>query len=380
MKRRIIIIVLALVIIVGGGLGWYISSSPAVLERLGFTPSPSAQTIFASGFLEATDVAIAPEVSGRIAYIAVSEGDGVKAGVTVVKLDDSLLQAQQREAEAAVKLARAGLEQATVSREQAIVSRDGAKKVWEDALDIQSNPLELEARIIAAQGELEQVELILERAGREDRTWGKWDERTYEIRRETAEKVLQNLLDIKNNPQEINAVVDETHAAYQTAAKAVEVAAKAVKVAEGQVEQAEASLEVIKVQLSKLTLGSPISGIVAEQYAEVGEIAQPGVPVLTITELEEVTLTAYVPESKIGQVKLGQKTQVSVDSYPEESFTGEVVYISPRALFTPKNIQLREDREKTVFAVKIKLANPWGKLKPGMSADAEIIITGSLNQ
>jgi HlyD family secretion protein len=133
---------------------------------------------------------------------------------------------------------------------------------------------------------------------------------------------------------------------------------------------------VIKVQLSKLSSVSPISGVVAAQHAEVGEIAQPGFPILTITELEEVTLTAYVPESKIGLVKLGQEALVSVDSYPGQSFSGKVVYISPRALFTPRNIQLEEEREKMVFAVKIKLANPEQKLKPGMPADA-VILTNS---
>jgi multidrug resistance efflux pump len=180
-------------------------------------------------------------------------------------------------------------------------------------------------------------------------------------------KTLQNLLDIKNNPQEINAAVDQAYNAYQTAIAVVEAA-------ERQVEQAKTSLEIIKVQLDKLISSSPISGVVAARYAEVGEIAKPGVPILTITELEEVTLTTYVPESKIGRLKLGQEAFVTVDSYPEESFSGKVVYISPRAVFTPKNIQLKDEREKMVFAVKIRLANPEQKLKPGMPADARLLI------
>ena len=385
MKRRIIFLI-ALVVIVGGGLGWLAKANPDVLARFGWAPSPSTSSIFASGFIEATDVAITPEISGRIVDIVVAEGDEVKAGTPLVKLDDTLLQAQLREAEVALKLAQAGLEQTAVSHEQAIISleqaivfRYGAMKVWGDALDLQHTPLELEARIIAAEGEIELLELSLYRAGKEDPTWGKWDERGAIIRLETAKKALQNLLDIKNNPQEINALVDETHAAYQNAAKAVEVAEKAVEVAEKavltaerQIEQAGAAIETVKVRLSKLTLYSPISGVVAEQYAEAGEMAQPGVAILTVTELDEVTLTAYVPESQIGRVKLGQAALVSVDSYPGENFRGRVVYISPRALFTPKNIQLKEDREKMVFAIDIKLANPSGKLKPGMPADSEM--------
>ena len=375
--KRIGLVIILILVIIGGGIWWFV----------GYDSSEPSSDIFTSGFIEAKDIAIALEAGGRIIDITAGEGDRVEAGVTLVKLDDSLLKAQQRQAEAAVKIAQAGLQQAIASRDQAIasrnqtiVSRDGAKKVWENALDVQANPLELEARIIAAQGELDMAELSLKRiTNLAVPLW--WEEQTARLRRTIAQNMLENLLLIKDNPQEINAAVEQAQAAYQNAVvavevaeKAVEVAEKAVGLAERQVEQAEASLEIIEVQLSKLTLSSPISGVVAEQYAEVGEIAQPGVPILTIAELAEVTLTAYVPESKIGLVKLGQEGLVSVDSYPGENFSGKVVYISPRALFTPRNIQLKEEREKTVFAVKIRLANPEQKLKPGMPADVRILV------
>jgi HlyD family secretion protein len=155
---------------------------------------------------------------------------------------------------------------------------------------------------------------------------------------------------------------------------AYQVATATLKAATRRVEQAQASLQVIRVQLEKLTASSPVAGVVAARNAEVGEIAKPGASILTVTDLNEVTLTAYIPEGKIGLVKLGQKALVSVDSYPDDSFTGEVIFISPRALFTPGNIQLKEEREKTVFAIKIRLDNREQKLKPGMSADARIMI------
>ncbi len=409
MKRKKIrlLIVFLMLIAVGGGLGW----------AFGCDSSPSSASILTSGFIEARDVSIALETGGRIIDITAHEGDRIEAGVTLVKLDDALLKAREQQAEAGVKLARAYLEQAAASR-------DGAKKAWENALDVQRNPLELDARIIAAQGELKTAELNLVR---EKEIENDWRVPAAELRLETAQKILENLehfklsfpvstykmnkeilpaegelalaelhltyekelkelwrvpdaelhrdiaretldnlLEIRDNPQEIDAAVDQAYTAYQTAIAAVEAAEK-------EAERAEASLEIIKVQLSKLTSTSPISGVVAAQNAEVGEIAQPGVPILTITELDEVTLTAYVPESKIGMVKLAQEVLVTVDSYPEESFSGKVVYISPRALFTPRNVQLKEEREKMVFAVKISLANPDQKLKPGMPADARIL-------
>jgi len=405
-KTRLAVVFLVL-IVVGSSL-WWASGCRATELTAG---------IFTSGFIEAKDVAISPEVGGRIVEISAGEGDNIKAGVPLVRLDDTLLKAQQKQAETNVKLAQAYLN-------QAIVARDGARKAWENTLDVQRNPLELEARIIAAQGALEMAELNLVR---EKEVENSWQVPAAEIRRDTAEKVLQNLesfslsfpvsyytvnkemlpaegelkmaelalayekeleeywripsaelsrdtakkalenlLAIRDNPQEINAAVDQAYSAYKTAAAAVEAA-------ERQVEQAEASLGVIEVQLSKLGISSPVSGVVAARNFEVGEMTQPGASILTITELEEVTLTAYVPESKIGLVKLGQEALVSVDSYPGETFHGEVAYISPRAMFTPKNIQLKEEREKMVFAVKIKLENPEQKLKPGMPADANIL-------
>jgi HlyD family secretion protein len=357
MKRIRLAAILAVgVALVSTGIWWFISSASREVST----------DILTSGFVEARDVAIAFEAGGRIVEIAAREGDSVRAGATLVKLDDSLLKAQKQQAEANVKLAQALLE-------QAVASRNGAKKAWENALDVQRNPLELEAKITAAQGEVEMAELSLELRWVFEFQLGRYgahlNERIAALQRDLAQARLDALLAIKDNPQTIKAAVDQADFAYQ-------IAAAAVKAAEGQVEQAGASLEVIDIQISKLSTSSPISGVVSAQHAEVGEIAKAGAPILTITELDEVTLTGYVPESKIGLVRLGQKVIVSVDSYPGASFSGAVVHIAPQALFTPRNVQLKEEREKTVFAVKITLANPDQKLKPGMPADARII-TGS---
>ncbi len=409
MKRKKIrlLAVMVLIVVIGAGLWWSFGRSSSDL--------PGA--ILASGFIEARDVSIAAETGGRIAEISADEGDHIAAGTTLIRLDDSLLMAQKRQAEANVNLARAYLE-------QAVIVRDGAEKAWENALDVQSNPLELETRIIAAQGELEMAELNLLREKEIENDLGVplaeirfdtaekvlenletlksldwfsiytmrkeiypaegeldmaelslayqkelkklWSVPAAEFRVATAQKALQNLLAIRDNPQELNTAVDNAHNAYQASAVAAEAA-------ELQVEQAEASLNVINVQIDKLTVASPVSGVVASRHAEAGEIAQPGLPILSITELDEVTLTAYIPERTIGLVKLGQEVQVSVDSYPDEYFPGTIVYISPNALFTPKNIQLKDEREKMVFAVKISLANLEQKLKPGMPADARIL-------
>ena len=95
-----------------------------------------------------------------------------------------------------------------------------------------------------------------------------------------------------------------------------------------------------------------------------------------MADLDTVTLTVYVPEDQLGLVKIGQEVRVMVDSYPERTFHGEVVYIAAKAEFTPKNVQTKEERVTTVFAVDVKIPNPDHALKPGMPADAEILVEG----
>ena len=93
-----------------------------------------------------------------------------------------------------------------------------------------------------------------------------------------------------------------------------------------------------------------------------------------VADLSSVELVIYIPETELGKVQLGQKAEISVDTYPDKTFNGKVIYISPQAEFTPKNIQTQEERTKLVFAVKIKIDNPEFELKDGMPADASIIL------
>ncbi len=132
---------------------------------------------------------------------------------------------------------------------------------------------------------------------------------------------------------------------------------------------AEAALKALESQLTRATLTAPISGIVVERLAHAGELAAPGAPLLTLANLEQVTLTVYVPEADLGRVALDQAVEVTVDAYPDV-FTGWVSHIASRAEFTPKNVQTQEERVHMVFAVKIQLDNADGRLKPGMPADA----------
>jgi HlyD family secretion protein len=209
-----------------------------------------------------------------------------------------------------------------------------------------------------------------------------------EVARDGARKNLTDLLEMQDRPLEANAMVSGAQTQYQVAEANVEVAqaqlealrsgatSQEVSVAESQVSQAEAALATLQVQLDKMTLRAPRTGVVLERMVNRGEIAPPNFALLKLADLDEVTLTVYVPENEIGLVKVGQGVKVAVDSYPERTFEGEVVHIASRAEFTPKNVQTKEERVSTVFAVKIEIPNADHALKPGMPADAEILVEG----
>jgi multidrug resistance efflux pump len=145
---------------------------------------------------------------------------------------------------------------------------------------------------------------------------------------------------------------------------------------QAQVEIAQSALDALLVQLDKFTLQAPISGLVLERAVQVGEVATPGAPLLTLGDLEHLALTVYVPEDQLGQVFVGQPVSVTVDAYPERTFRGQVTYIAGEAEFTPRNVQTREERVNMVFAIEIDLPNPDHALKPGMPADAILLDEG----
>ena len=142
--------------------------------------------------------------------------------------------------------------------------------------------------------------------------------------------------------------------------------------AKAQVAQAEAASAILQAQIDKMTLFAPIDGVVTSRSAHVGEAAVAGATILTMSKLDEVNLTIYIPEDRLNRIYLGQEVEVQVDSFAARAFTGTVSYISQQAEFTPRNVQTQEERVNMVFAVRVRLPNPEHLLKPGMPADAVI--------
>jgi multidrug resistance efflux pump len=123
------------------------------------------------------------------------------------------------------------------------------------------------------------------------------------------------------------------------------------------------------VELDSDRVRSPIDGVVLYRAVEPGEITTPGATLITISDLDALTLTVYVAEDRYGQIMLGQTYQVTVDSFPGKTFIGTVSHIADQAEFTPRNVQTTDSRKNTVFAIKLILKPSNGLLKPGMPAD-----------
>lgn len=200
-----------------------------------------------------------------------------------------------------------------------------------------------------------------------------------------AQRALDLALATRDNPQHLQAAADAAEAQLaQATAQVAQAEARLemlqagarpeqIQAAEAQLAQARAAQHQIEVQLGKATLTAPRDGIVLSQSIHVGEQANPGTALLTIGTLDPVRLVLYISEPDLGRVRLGQQVAVTVDSFPGRIFTGTVTFIAQEAQFTPRNVQTRNERVTTVFAVRVDLPNADHALKPGMPADATIV-------
>jgi len=139
--------------------------------------------------------------------------------------------------------------------------------------------------------------------------------------------------------------------------------------AETAVKQAEAGLQLVDLQLEKLQIYSPITGVILTRTIDPGEILAAGYSAFTVGDLSRLTVTVYLPEDKYGQIALGDIAELTIDSFPDEAFEAVVLRIADEAEYTPRNVQTQEERQNTVYAVELAVKNEGGKMKPGMPAD-----------
>jgi HlyD family secretion protein len=414
--RRLLLLLILAVVAVWGAVAWLM---------LAPRPAGGATGLATSGTLEARQVTVVTEVGGQLIRLAPREGDVVKAGAELAVLDTTFQDAQIARARAALDAANASLDmvragsrpeqiaQSRAALDRETAARDGAAQAVKDLQGILDNPQDLDAQISSMRAQVAQAEAAITLAQTQLRTAeivrDKYQfESTADGRaqfqaalaqvsaadagiqaaqanRDGAQTVLDLMVSMRAHPVSLTTQLHAAQSRLAQAnasvglAKATLDAVSAgprpedLSVAQAQVDQAAAALDQLAVQKDKMTLRAPTGGMVTALTAHNGENVVPGSKILVLANLDSIQLTLYVPEPQIGLVSVGQAVSVTVDGLPGQQFPGAVYFISPQAEFTPASVQTKDERAKTVFMVKVRLANPQQLLKPGMPADAVIL-------
>ncbi len=295
-------------------------------------------TLKVSGTIEVTSTEVSFKVPGRISKRLVDEGATVRVGQLVARLEDADLANEVAVRKAQVESARQAL-------------------------------AELEAG--SRRDEVRQAEAVVARAEAEAKR------RSDDFRRQQelfAKEVIS-----RQQFEAAQAANDAAQAQLREARAALSLVREGPRrerIAQGRarLQEAEAALKEAETRLGYATLTAPMAGIVTAKHAEPGEQVNPGSPVVTVGDLASCWLRAYIPETELGRVKLGQRVRVTSDTYKGKAYEGTITFISPEAEFTPKNVQTEKERVKLVYRIKVTIPNPQLELKPGMPADGEILV------
>lgn len=289
-----------------------------------------------SGIVEGKEVEVSSKIPGRIKEIYVDEGDRVKENDIIAVIDSSDYEIQKKQIEAIVESASANLK---------LLER-GARR--EDIRVAEELLKQAETNLRSAERDWNRAKRLFEEKSITEKQWE--DARTkYEFALAQFKQSEENLKKLRRGVRE-----------------------EEIELAKAKLKEAIAGLEAIEKRIKDCEIHAPLDGIVSVKLRERGEVVNAGTPIVKIINSEKVYIYVYIPEKEIGLIKIGGIAEVRVDSFPEKKFEGRIVYISPEAEFTPKQIQTEDERTKLVFKTKIEMDNREGIFKVGMPADAFI--------
>jgi membrane fusion protein YbhG len=317
MKRRVIAIVVLALLIVAGWAAYFFE----------FETPRSTNSLLVSGNIEAHESLVSfKTVQSRIVALPFDEGQWVAAGTELARLDDSDYQKQAEVDQAALTVQETELSSSLekLAAAKATVANDDA--------------------------DLEQKTLDNNRS---------------------RELFAQEVIGAQANDL-ANTAVKQSRAALVRDQANVGAAARDVEVAKANIEQARQTLQLANIMLGYTVLRAPFAGVVLVRQAELGEVMLPGAPVVTLADLDHIWLRGYISETDLERVRWGQPATITTDSYQGETFHGRVSFIASDAEFTPKSVETHKERVTLVYRIKIDIANPQHKLKPGMPADGLI--------
>ncbi len=317
MKRRIVLVIVILIVGVGAWTGY----------TLLFKDEVASDNLLVSGNIEAHESVVSfKAVQSRVVELPFDEGQWVKAGTLLARLDDSDYRQQVAINEAALHVQEQELASAMQKLEaaRATVTNDNADLAQKKVDYVRNQKLWNEKIISADQRDLS----------------------------DTAQK--------------------QSNAGMQRDLAMARSAQQDIEVAKANIKNASENLQLAKIMLGYTTLRAPFSGVILTRQTELGEVMQPGTPVVTLADLDHVWLRAYVAETDLGRIRWGQAATVHTDTYPDRAYPGQISFISSEAEFTPKSVETHKERVTLVYRIKIDVQNPRHELKPGMPADATI--------
>jgi HlyD family secretion protein len=327
-----------------------------------------------SGTVEARNIRVGSKIAGRIDQVLVREGDRVKPGQVLVTFDDKELQASLQQSRAAAEKAQRGYRPEEIAEARAAAAQ--AKAEYEQ----RRNGYRKED-IAAALADLDRAKADENRTHLDFQRYDALAKKDLvsKQQRDTAEAAWRIAVATAENAQH---KLDQLQHGY----RAEEIAA-----AEARYRQAQATLEKLEhgnrredVEAAKAALSydearfrerqviAPTAATIEVLDVRPGDLVAPNTPVATLLEQNQIYIRIYIPETEIGHVKIGQKAEVRVDSFPNKVFDGEVEQINQQAEFLPRNVQTREERVHQVFGVKVRITDSSDQVRAGMAADVKL--------
>lgn len=328
MSPKKIVIPIVLLIVAGAGAFIYVRSAK---------PQEDDGALVASGTVEATDAQLGFQAPGRIVSLAPREGDRVTAGQELARLDRAELEARRAQSEAQVEAAQAALaELERGARREEIAQARAALAVADE-------------RRQDAERDLARTRRLFDGGA---------------VSRESLDKA-QVALDVARAQR--TQAAEQLHLVEAGPRQERKAAARAA------VNQAEAAVQGVEATLSNTVLKAPFDGVVTVRHREPGEVVPAGSPVLTLMDPGSRYVRIYIPENRVGAVRLGTRAEIKADTYPDRTYAGEVSFIASEAEFTPKSVQTTEERVRLVYEVKVRVTgDPKVDLKPGLPADVRL--------
>jgi membrane fusion protein YbhG len=327
-----------------------------------------------SGTVEARDIRVGSIVGGRIDKVLVREGDVVQPGQVLVTFDDKELQAALEQSRANAEKAERGFRPEEIAEARAAAAQ--AKADYE----LRKNGYRKED-IDSAQDDLERAKADEIRAHLDFQRYDALAQKDLvsKQQRDTAEANWKMALAQREMAQH---KYDEMQRGYRP---------EEIASAQARYQQAQANLEKVErgnrredIQAAKATYAyeqarfrerqvtAPSAATVEVLDVRPGDLIAPNTPVATLLEKDQTYVRIYIPETEFGRIKLGQKAEIRVDSFPNTVFDGQVEQINQQAEFLPRNVQTREERVHQVFGVKIRINDRSGRVLPGMAADVKL--------